>query len=190
MKVLSTQLPDVKLIEPTVHVDSRGFFLETYQQDRYTHHHVGPYFVQDNLSLSECGTLRGLHLQWPYPQGKLIYVLQGEVFDVAIDLRVGSPTFGQWVGEILSAENKHQLWIPQGFAHGFCVLSETALVIYKCTDFYHQETELSLRWDDPEVNIDWPLPLAEPKLSSKDAQAPYLTDISKSHLPQYNEVIL
>ena len=187
MKVLSTPLPDVKLVEPTVHADNRGFFLETYQQHRYSHHHIGPHFVQDNLSWSKRGTLRGLHLQWPYPQGKLIYVLQGEVFDVAVDVRVGSPTFGQWAGERLSGENKHQLWIPQGFAHGFCVLSETALVAYKCTDLYHHETELSLRWDDPVVNIDWPL--AAPQLSPKDAQAPYLTDISESRLPRYEEVI-
>jgi dTDP-4-dehydrorhamnose 3,5-epimerase len=188
MKVLSTRLPDVKLIAPTVHADSRGFFLETYQQERYTRHHIGPHFVQDNLSLSKHGTLRGLHLQWPYPQGKLIYILQGEVFDVAVDLRVGSPTFGQWVGATLSDQNRHQLWIPHGFAHGFCVLSETALVAYKCTDLYHKETELSLRWDDPDVNINWPL--EAPQLSDKDAQAPYLGDLSPDHLPLYGEVLL
>ncbi len=186
MKVLATQLPDVKLVEPTVHTDHRGFFLETYQQECYSHHQIGPHFVQDNLSHSQRGTLRGLHLQWPYPQGKLIYVLQGEVFDAAVDVRVGSPTFGQWVGSTLSDENKHQLWVPQGFAHGFCVLSETALVAYKCTDFYHKETELSLRWDDPEVNIQWPL--AAPQLSDKDAQAPYLADLSPDRLPPYGEV--
>lgn len=188
MKVLSTQLPGVKLLEPTVHTDSRGFFLETYQQERYSHYQVGPHFVQDNLSFSKRSTLRGLHLQWPYPQGKLIYVLQGEVFDVAVDVRVGSPTFGQWVGEILSDENRHQLWIPQGFAHGFCVLSETALVAYKCTDLYHRETELSLRWDDPEVSIRWPLDA--PQLSDKDAQAPYLAALSLDRLPPYGEVSL
>ena len=186
MQVLSTRLPDVKLIEPEVYTDSRGFFLETFQCDRYAHHHVGPSFVQDNVSFSRQGILRGMHLQWPHPQGKLVYVLQGEVFDVAVDLRMGSPTFGQWVGEILSADNKRQLWVPQGFAHGFCVLSETALFAYKCTDFYHREAEVSLCWNDPDVNIDWPL--AEPQLSPKDAQAPYLADINKAHLPQYDQV--
>lgn len=186
MHVSSTRLLDVKLFEPTVHSDDRGFFLETYQQERYSQHQIGPHFVQDNLSFSKRNTLRGLHLQWPYPQGKLIYVLQGEVFDVAVDLRVGSPTFGQWAGARLSAENNHQLWIPQGFAHGFCVLSEAALVAYKCTDLYHRETELTLRWDDPTVNIDWPLTV--PQLSDKDAQAPYLSDLSSERLPRYGEV--
>ncbi len=187
MKVFSTRLPDIKIVEPTVHTDGRGFFLETYQWERYGHHHIGPHFVQDNLSCSKHGTLRGLHLQWPYPQGKLIYVLQGEVFDVAVDVRVGSPTFGQWAGATLSDENKHQLWIPQGFAHGFCVLSETALVAYKCTDFYHKETEISLRWDDPDVQINWPL--TDPQLSPKDAQAPYLADLTPDRLPCYGEVV-
>jgi dTDP-4-dehydrorhamnose 3,5-epimerase len=185
MKVSATRLSEVKLVEPVVYTDQRGFFLETYHADRYANHHIGPHFVQDNLSFSQQGILRGLHFQWPYPQGKLVYVLQGEVFDVAVDVRVGSPTFGQWVGEVLSAKNQRQLWVPQGFAHGFCVLSETALFAYKCTDFYHREAEISLRWDDPTIAIDWPL--SDPQLSDKDAEASYLADMSKERLPRYYE---
>ena len=186
MKVSATQLSEVKLVEPQVHRDQRGFFLETYHANRYADHHISPHFVQDNLSFSQQGILRGLHFQWPHPQGKLVYVLQGEVFDVAVDVRVGSPTFGQWAGEVLSAQNQRQLWIPEGFAHGFCVLSETALFAYKCTDFYHRDSEMSLRWDDPAININWPL--ANPQLSDKDAQAAYLADLREDQLPCYGEV--
>lgn len=184
MQVTPTRLPEVKLIEPTVFQDSRGFFLETFQCQRYGSQGIGPTFVQDNLSFSKRGTLRGMHAQSPHPQGKLVYVLQGEVFDVAVDIRVGSPTFGEWVGETLSAENRRQIWIPEGFAHGFCVTSETALFAYKCTDFYHSETEISLLWDDPDIGIIWPI--SQPELSDKDAQAPYLQDLDHSRLPRYS----
>ena len=183
MQVTATKLPEVKLISPDVFHDHRGFFIETFQCDRYATKGIGHRFVQDNLSFSKRGILRGMHLQYPHPQGKLVYVLQGEVFDVAVDVRVGSPTFGQWVGEVISAENKRQLWVPEGFAHGFCVTSETALFVYKCTDFYNRATEISLRWDDPDVGIDWPI--SNPELADKDAQAPCLRDIDRSRLPQY-----
>lgn len=186
MQVWPTRLPDVKLIEPMVFQDSRGFFVETFQCDRYRSHGIGPQFVQDNVSFSRQGILRGMHLQSPFPQGKLVYVLQGEVFDVAVDLRVGSPTFGQWVGEYLSAENKLQLWVPEGFAHGFCVTSDSALFVYKCTNLYRRETEVSFRWDDPEVGIHWPI--AHPELSAKDTQAPLLSQVERSRLPQYEGV--
>ncbi|MBI1240986.1 MAG: dTDP-4-dehydrorhamnose 3,5-epimerase [Nostoc sp. RI_552] len=184
MQVISTKLPEVKLISPTVYHDQRGFFLETFQCDRYAAQGIGSRFVQDNLSYSRRGILRGMHFQYPHPQGKLVYVLQGEVFDVAVDMRVGSPTFGQWVGEIISASNKRQLWVPEGFAHGFCVTSESALFAYKCTDFYHRETEVSLRWDDPDVGITWPI--SNPELAEKDAQSPYLAEIELSRLPKYS----
>ncbi len=183
MQVISTQLPEVKLILPKVYHDHRGFFVETFQCDRYAAQGIGPQFVQDNLSYSRRGILRGLHLQYPHSQGKLISVLQGEVFDVAVDMRVGSPHFGQWVGETLSAENKHQLWIPEGFAHGFCVTSDAALLAYKCTDFYHRETDINLRWDDPDIGIAWPI--NNPELSDKDTQAPYLAEIESAQLPPY-----
>ncbi|MEA5420861.1 dTDP-4-dehydrorhamnose 3,5-epimerase [Spirulina sp. CCNP1310] len=183
MEVISTQLPEVKLISPKVYYDNRGFFVETFQCDRYAAHGIGPQFVQDNLSYSRRGILRGLHLQYPHPQGKLVSVLQGEVFDVAVDIRVGSPNFGQWVGETLSAKNKRQLWIPEGFAHGFCVMSDAALLTYKCTNFYHKETDMNLRWDDPDIGIAWPI--SNPELSNKDAQAPYLADIKSAQLPPY-----
>ena len=183
MKIIKTRLPEVLLIEPTVHGDHRGFFLETYNAQRYAAAGIPDRFVQDNLSSSQRGTLRGLHLQHPYSQGKLVQVLEGEVFDVAVDVRVGSPTFGNWVGETLSAENRRQLWVPEGFAHGFCVTSERALFAYKCTDFYHRETELSVRWDDPALAIDWPL--KEVRLSPKDAEAPTLAEIAGTRLPRH-----
>jgi dTDP-4-dehydrorhamnose 3,5-epimerase len=184
MQVISTKLPEVKLISPQVYHDNRGFFVETFQCDRYAAQGIGPQFVQDNLSYSRKGILRGLHFQYPHAQGKLVSVLQGEVFDVAVDMRVGSPNFGQWVGEIISAENKHQLWIPEGFAHGFCVISDAALLAYKCTDFYHRETDINLRWDDPDLDIAWPI--KNPELSDKDTHAPYLTEIEPTRLPQYH----
>jgi dTDP-4-dehydrorhamnose 3,5-epimerase len=183
MQVISTKLPEVKLISPRVYHDPRGFFVETFQCDRYAAQGIGPQFVQDNVSYSRKGILRGLHLQYPYSQGKLISVLQGEVFDVAVDLRVGSPHFGQWVGETISAENKRQIWIPEGFAHGFCVTSDAALLTYKCTDLYHRETDINLRWDDPDIGITWPI--NNPELSDKDTQAPYLAEIEPSRLPPY-----
>jgi dTDP-4-dehydrorhamnose 3,5-epimerase len=183
MKVIATRIPEVLLIEPRVFGDDRGFFMETYNAARYAAAGIPGTFVQDNVSLSRHGILRGLHLQHPHAQGKLVYVLEGEVFDVAVDVRVGSPTFGQWVGEILSADNRRQLWVPEGFAHGFCVTSERALFTYKCTDLYHAETELAVRWDDPDLGIDWPV--REVQLSEKDARARALADIDSAALPRY-----
>mgnify|MGYP001820325502 FL=1 len=154
MKVEPGRIPGLLIIEPKVFGDERGFFMESYSRDRYAEAGVPAEFVQDNLSLSARGILRGLHLQHPNDQGKLCSVLQGEVFDVAVDVRVGSPTFGQWEGVTLSAENKRQFYVPPGFAHGFCVLSERALFSYKCTDFYSAESEIGVIWNDPDLGID------------------------------------
>lgn len=183
MKVLPTRLPGVLLIEPKAFGDERGFFMETWQARRYADAGIAQEFVQDNMSFSLRGVLRGLHLQHPRAQGKLVYTPQGEVFDVAVDVRRGSPTFGRWVGEYLSSDNKRQLWIPAGFAHGFCVVSEKALLAYKCTDFYHPEDELSIRWDDPAIGIDWPL--APVSLSPKDVAAPLLSEVPDGGLPAF-----
>jgi dTDP-4-dehydrorhamnose 3,5-epimerase len=181
MKIESTPLPGVLLIKPDVFGDARGFFLETWNQQRYREAGLDREFVQDNVSLSRKGILRGLHFQNPCPQGKLVQSLQGEVFDVAVDIRVGSPTFGQWFGALLSGENHHQLFVPEGFAHGFCVLSETALFSYKCTDFYNPGTEYSLLWDDPDLGINWPI--ENPVLSAKDQSGRYLKDFPREMLP-------
>lgn len=186
MKTIATELPDVLIIEPKVFGDDRGFFMETYQRDRYAEYGIPDDLVQDNLSFSRRGVLRGLHLQWPYPQGKLVQVFSGEVFDVAVDVRRGSPTFGRWVGVQLSGENKLQLWVPPGFAHGFCVTSPEALFGYKCSDFYRPEAELSVRWDDPDIGVDWPLK-GEPDLSPKDLAAVPLRDISMDRLPLFED---
>jgi dTDP-4-dehydrorhamnose 3,5-epimerase len=177
MKFVKTKLPDVIRIVPVVHSDERGYFMETWQADRFRDAGIEANFKQDNFSQSSKGTLRGLHYQIQQPQGKLVKVVAGEVFDVAVDLRRSSPNFGQWVGEVLSADNKHQFWIPPGFAHGFLVLSEMAAVEYKCTDNYAPEFERSIRWDDPDIGIDWPL--SEGRLaaiSDKDLAAPNLKD--------------
>jgi len=171
MQVTPTAIADVLLVQPAVHRDTRGHFLETFHAERYAQAGIPGPFVQDNLSFSRRGVLRGLHYQWPRPQGKLVHVLQGEVFDVAVDIRRDSPTFGRWVGATLSAENHHQLWIPPGFAHGFCVTSDTAQVAYKCTDYYLPENEHCLRWDDPTVNIVWPAVDNTPPLVSTKDQA-------------------
>ncbi len=180
-------LPDVTLIEPDVHQDGRGFFKETYQAERYGQHGVPSTFVQDNLSYSACsGLLRGLHYQLGHPQGKLISVVQGEVFDVAVDIRRGSSTFGKWVGAILSSENHHQLYIPEGFAHGFCVTSERAVCLYKCTDYYAPAEERGIRWDDPLLKITWPV--SNPLLSEKDQLYPTLDTISEDDLPRSSEL--
>lgn len=171
-------IPDVILLQPKVHTDERGYFFESFNQAQFeqaTGRHVS--FVQDNHSKSNKHVLRGLHYQLQQPQGKLVRVTQGEVFDVAVDLRKSSPTFGQWVGRRLSAENKHQLWIPEGFAHGFLVLSETAESQYKTTHYYAPEHERCLAWNDPTVAIDWPLHGAQPALSEKDKKGRNLTDI-------------
>lgn len=157
MKFMPCRIPDVVLIEPRLFGDQRGFFMETYQQKVFAEHGITAQFVQDNHSGSRRGTLRGLHYQIQQAQGKLVRVVAGEIFDVAVDLRRSSPTFGQWVGEILSAENKRQLWIPPGFAHGFYVLSDWAEVVYKASDFYAPQWDRTLLWNDPQVGIDWPL---------------------------------
>ncbi len=175
MKFTPTQLPGVLLVEPVVHRDARGFFLETYHAQKFREGGIAPAFVQDNHSASQRGTLRGLHAQWRRPQGKLVRVLFGEIFDVAVDARRGSPTFGRWAGVNLSHDNFRQLWVPAGFLHGFCVLSEHAEVEYKCTDVYDPGGELSVIWNDPDIGIRWPL--AEPVLSAKDAAAPRLKDV-------------
>jgi dTDP-4-dehydrorhamnose 3,5-epimerase len=187
MKVVETEIPGVLMIEPKVFGDERGFFMETYRVNRYAEHGIPEQFVQDNLSFSRRGVLRGLHVQHPHAQGKLVQVMTGEVFDVAVDIRRGSPTFGRWVGAVLSGENKRQFWIPPGFAHGFLVTSETALFTYKNTDYYSPETEFSLRWDDPEIAIDWPLAGAAPELSAKDANAARLSEIPADRLPGYED---
>jgi dTDP-4-dehydrorhamnose 3,5-epimerase len=169
MKYIPTKIPDVIILEPQVFGDERGFFMETFRQDEFEKHCGKHTFVQDNHSKSTQGTLRGLHYQTEHMQGKLVRVTAGKVFDVAVDMRENSPTFGQWVGEYLSAENKKQLWIPEGFAHGFYVTSESTEFVYKCTNYYHPESEVSIRWDDEVLGIDWPLDCNhEPILSQKD----------------------
>ncbi len=172
MKLEQTSLPGVILIKPNVFEDGRGFFMESWNARSYADAGIDADFLQDNLSQSARHTLRGLHYQVEQPQGKLVRVVVGEVFDVAVDLRRSSPTFGKYEGVMLSAENKHSLWIPPGFAHGFLVLSDTATFEYKCTDFYAPEHERTIRWDDPDIGIDWPLPDGDdPVLSEKDATA-------------------
>lgn len=169
MKLIDTGLPDVICIEPQVFGDSRGFFLETFRQSWFEELGISAQFVQDNHSLSRKGTLRGLHYQIRQPQGKLVRVISGEVFDVAVDLRRYSPTFGQWAGAHLSAENKRIMWVPPGFAHGFLVLSDTAEFVYKCTSYYAPEHDRTLLWNAPELGISWPLEgLDEILLSEKD----------------------
>jgi dTDP-4-dehydrorhamnose 3,5-epimerase len=182
VRVVTTALPGVLVFEPTVHRDERGFFVETYRLDSYGPHHV-PAFVQDNHSKSVQGTLRGMHLQVRRPQGKLVRVIEGEIFDVAADVRRGSPTFGKWVGVMLSAENFRQCYIPPGFAHGFCVVSPQAQVEYKCTDFYDPGGELSLAWNDPTLAIRWPVDA--PTLSPRDRKNPSLLD-SMDRLPLWS----
>ncbi|CAI8716152.1 dTDP-4-dehydrorhamnose 3,5-epimerase [Methylococcus capsulatus] len=184
MNVEQTDLPGVLLISPKVFGDARGYFKETWSRQRYQDAGLPGDFVQDNLSYSRKGILRGLHFQNPRPQGKLVQVLQGEVFDVAVDIRYGSPHFGRWFGTVLSAENHLQMYVPEGFAHGFCVLSEAALFAYKCTEYYEPSSEFSLRWDDPDIGIAWPLDSA-PELSAKDRDAPRLRDLPQHRLPVY-----
>ena len=182
MTVIETALPGVLIIEPRVFGDARGFFLERFHAERYAEAGIAGPFVQDNHSHSERGILRGLHFQKQYPQGKLVEVVQGAVYDVAVDVRPGSSTFGQWVGVELSAENHRQFWVPPGFAHGFAVLSNTADFLYKCTDVYHPEDEGGVIWNDPDLGIDWPMD--EPRLSAKDAVLPRLKDLRPEDLPQ------
>lgn len=177
MNFIKTDIPDVILIEPDVFGDARGFFLETWHREKFRAGGIDMDFVQDNHSRSGRHTLRGLHYQIRQAQGKLVRVIRGEVFDVAVDLRRTSPTFGKWTGEYLSDENKKMLWVPPGFAHGFLVISESADIVYKCTDFYAPEFDRGIRWDDPDLAIEWPLPNGvKPILSKKDAAAPLFKD--------------
>ena len=182
MRFVPTAIPDVILVEPDVFKDDRGFFLETYHERKYAEAGIGGRFVQDNHSRSVQGTLRGLHAQVRQPQGKLVRAVEGEMFDVAVDIRRGSPTFGRWVGVLLSGENFRQLYVPPGFAHGFCVVSVLVHVEYKCTAFYDQGDEISIAWNDPEIGIAWPL--RDPIVSAKDRRAPTLREID-DRLPAF-----
>ena len=178
MRIIDTKIPDVKLLEPQVFGDERGFFMETFRDEWFKENVANRTFVQENHSKSVKGVLRGLHYQTENTQGKLVRVVSGAVFDVAVDMRESSPTFGQWVGEILSAENKRQLWVPEGFAHGFYVLTDEAEFTYKCTDYYNPTAEHSLIWNDVTVGIEWPLE-GEPSLSAKDLLGKVLSDAIK-----------
>jgi dTDP-4-dehydrorhamnose 3,5-epimerase len=181
MNIKETKLPGVLVLEPDVFSDERGFFLETWSSTRYEKAGIKGPFVQDNVSFSKKGTLRGLHFQYPQSQSKLVQILSGEVVDVAVDVRKDSPTFGQWISEVLSDANHRQMYIPSGFAHGYCVTSETAVFSYKCSDFYNPSSEGGIIWNDPDINIDWPM--EEPILSPKDADYPRLKDIQPEKLP-------
>ncbi|MBA7485247.1 dTDP-4-dehydrorhamnose 3,5-epimerase [subsurface metagenome] len=183
MNVKETKLPGVLVLEPNVFADERGFFLETWNSTRYEDAGIRGPFVQDNVSFSKEGVLRGLHFQHPQSQGKLVQVISGQVVDVTVDIRVGSATFGQWVSEVLSDANHRQMYIPPGFAHGYCVVSETAVFSYKCTDFYNPAAEGGIIWNDPDLNIDWLI--EEPALSPKDANYPRLKDIRPEKLPHF-----
>ncbi len=182
MKVLETSLPGVLRVEPAVFGDERGWFLETWRNKRYSEHGIGPDFVQANSSQSARGVLRGLHYQWPEPQGKLVWVSSGRVLDVAVDIRPHSPHFRQWLACELDATAHHQLWIPEGFAHGFLVLSEKATFHYLCTRPYRVEFDAAIAWNDPDIGIDWST--ATPELSGKDAKAPRLSSVPPARLPR------
>lgn len=181
MNIKPTSFEDVLILEPDIFRDDRGFFLETYHRNRYTSSGIQKIFVQDNLSFSKKGTLRGLHYQINHPQAKLVQVLSGDIFDVVVDIRPESETFGQWTGLRLSDENGHQLFVPEGFAHGFCVISETAHVMYKCSDFYSPEDEGGILWSDPDIAIEWPVD--NPIISEKDGRLPHLADVPFEKLP-------
>ena len=185
MKLIETGLPGCLVIEPQVFGDDRGFFYESFNLDKWSGHGLSPRFVQGNVSSSAKGVLRGLHYQWSNPQGKYVSVLEGEVWDVAVDIRRGSPQFGKWTAVLLSGENKRHFWIPEGFAHGFVVLSERALFTYLCTATYDPAADANIRWDDADLAIDWPV--AQPQLSGKDAGAPFLADVPQDRLPVYVE---
>ncbi len=180
MNIIPTKLKDTVIIEPKVFGDDRGFFLESWQSDRYNNHGIKGPWVQDNLSKSRKGVLRGLHIQNPNPQGKLVTVLVGEVYDVAVDIRLGSPTFGKWEAIVLNDKNKRQVYLPPGIAHGFLVTSEEALFYYKCTDLYQPQNEITLLWNDPDLGIPWPI--NDPQLSPKDLKGMKLKDIPKEKL--------
>ena len=183
MKLIRTELPECVVVEPAVHGDARGFFYESFHAQKFAEAGLDLRFVQTNVSSSARGVLRGLHYQWPNPQGKFVSVLEGEVYDVAVDIRTGSPRFGQWAAVILSAGNKRHFWIPEGFAHGFAVLSEHATFIYQCTALYDREADASVRWNDADVAVDWPV--GNPLLSEKDMKAPFLADVPRERLPVY-----
>ncbi len=182
MRVIPVDLPEIVLIEPRIFEDRRGYFLETYQAQRYSDHGIDANFVQDNLSFSHRGVVRGLHYQLQKPQGKLVMVLQGEVIDLVVDIRLGSPNFGKWSKNTLSADNHRQLYVPPGFAHGFMVTSETATVLYKVTDYYNPGDEYGIIWHDVNLGLDWPL--AEAILSDKDEKFPRLKDVPEALLPK------
>lgn len=184
MKFTKTAFPDVFLIEPDVFKDTRGFFMETYNQMKYAEAGIDQVFVQDNYSHSKYGILRGLHYQLKNAQGKLVFVITGEIFDIVVDIRIGSPRFGQWFGTHLSAENRLQIFVPEGYAHGFIVLSEGVDVIYKCTDFYTPGDEYGIFWADPSIGIDWPI--KNPVLSDKDSKNPKLREIPEELLPAFH----
>lgn len=183
MELIETDLPGVLLVRPRVFRDERGSFLETWRDDRYAAAGIDVGFVQDNAAVSRRGVIRGLHYQYPEPQGKLVMTLHGTVFDVAVDIRRGSPTFGRWTGHVLSEDNGHQLWIPEGFAHGYAALSDTAVFAYKCTRPYRADADAAIRFDDPAIGIDWGI--EEPLLSSKDRDAPLLAEIDPERLPLF-----
>lgn len=183
MRTVETGIPGLLVVEPTVFGDARGFFVEAWHASRYAEAGLPARFAQANVSRSGRGVIRGLHYQYPEPQGKLVSVLEGRVFDVAVDIRVDSPTFGQWAGVELSADNHRQLFVPEGFAHGFCVMGEGALLHYLCTAEYRAEYDAAVAWDDPRIGIRWPV--AEGILSEKDARAPQLADIPPERLPRF-----
>ena len=185
MKITQMQIPGVLLVEPRIFRDSRGHFLETWNSERYYEKGFAETFVQDNVSFSAFNVIRGLHYQLGRPQGKFVMVLQGQIYDVAVDIRRGSPHFGKWTAARLSSEDCRQLFIPAGFAHGFCVISETAVVHYKCTDFYCPAEERGIRWDDPALSIAWPV--ADPIVSEKDRIYPTLSEIAAEDLPVFSE---
>jgi dTDP-4-dehydrorhamnose 3,5-epimerase len=186
MKSRKTRLDEVLIVEPDVFEDGRGFFMEAYHKAKYVELGIDVDWAQDNLAFSRQGVLRGLHLQHPQEQAKLVQVLQGEVFDVAVDVRRGSPNFGRWTCEILSATNKLQMFVPEGFAHGYCVLSETALFHYKCSRLYAPQHEMGVLWSDPELGIDWPV--KHPAVSEKDGKLPRLSEIDADRLPNYESM--
>ncbi|MFQ6604985.1 MAG: dTDP-4-dehydrorhamnose 3,5-epimerase [Fidelibacterota bacterium] len=181
MNIIPTAIPDILIIEPRVHEDERGYFFESYQLERFQQAGLPIDFVQDNEALSRGPVLRGLHYQRYFPQGKLVRVVAGVVWDVAVDIRQSSPTFGQWVGEELSADNHRMLYIPPGFAHGYCSLTDVTIFQYKCTDVYHPDDEYGIRWNDPDLAITWPL-AATPRISAKDKELPVLKDQRKDLL--------
>lgn len=184
MKRERTPLDGVVIIEPEAFEDGRGYFMEAYHQTRYRDLGIEVQFVQDNLSFSRKGVLRGLHYQYPHAQDKLVQVIAGEIFDVAVDIRMGSPTYGQWTSALLSEKNHRQLFVPTGFAHGFLVLSETAHVLYKCSDYYSPESEGGILWSDPDLAIQWPVP--DPLVSKKDGAHPRLRDVPNDRLPLFH----